>query len=220
MLSAPSASVSGRKGCRRRRATLVRNLDGTRYSRVPSDVPPSSGYAPEVPRLGLPALRLTEGSLGFTKPFDGRLGDTAMALPAGLALGVTFNPTLAREAGTLIGREVHQGVQSISQARRSSGRRYACGNNTLLNHVLKGAWGDKGWVMADWGAFHDWTYALKGTENPHTSSFRPKMGTSAKRWRHHRLARGNHSTADGLHPRCYTGADSILAEKPDKRYEA
>src|SRR5438552_19199992 len=38
--------------------------------------------------------------------------------------------------------------------------------------------------------------------------------------RHLRLARGNHSTAGGLHPRCYTGVDSILAGKPGKGYEA
>jgi hypothetical protein len=36
----------------------------------------------------------------------------------------------------------------------------------------------------------------------------------------HRLARSNHSAADGLQPRCYTGVDSILAGKPGKRYEA
>src|SRR5262249_41258152 len=43
-----------------------------------------------------------------------------------------------------------------------------------------------------------------------------KMDASARRWSHHRLARCNHSAADGLQPRCYTGVDSILAGKPDK----
>ncbi|WP_154654829.1 beta-glucosidase family protein [Solimonas variicoloris] len=32
---------------------------------------------------------------------------------------------------------------------------YACGNDFLLNRVLKGDWAYKGWVMSDWGAVHD-----------------------------------------------------------------
>jgi beta-glucosidase len=32
---------------------------------------------------------------------------------------------------------------------------YACQNNWLLNTVLKGDWGYKGFVMSDWGAAHD-----------------------------------------------------------------
>lgn len=31
---------------------------------------------------------------------------------------------------------------------------YACENEFLLNRVLKGDWGYKGWVMSDWGAVH------------------------------------------------------------------
>jgi beta-glucosidase len=31
---------------------------------------------------------------------------------------------------------------------------YACENDWLLNHVLKGDWGFKGYVMSDWGATH------------------------------------------------------------------
>jgi beta-glucosidase len=31
---------------------------------------------------------------------------------------------------------------------------YACENSHLLNEVLKGDWGYKGWVMSDWGATH------------------------------------------------------------------
>src|SRR5262245_48520443 len=65
-----------------------------------------------------------------------------------------------------------------------------------------------------------WQAESPGTENPHISSSRPKMAPSARYWRHHRLARSNHSAADGLHSRCYTGVDSILAGKPDKEYEA
>jgi beta-glucosidase len=41
---------------------------------------------------------------------------------------------------------------------------YASGNHHLLNEVLKGAWGYKGYVMSDWGAVPEWDYALKGLD--------------------------------------------------------
>ncbi len=40
----------------------------------------------------------------------------------------------------------------------------AGGNDPLLNGVLKGAWGYKGWVMSDWGATPEWEFALKGLD--------------------------------------------------------
>jgi beta-glucosidase len=41
---------------------------------------------------------------------------------------------------------------------------YAGGNGHLLNDVLKGAMGYKGWVMSDWGATPEWEFALKGLD--------------------------------------------------------
>jgi beta-glucosidase len=41
---------------------------------------------------------------------------------------------------------------------------YASGNHHLLNDVLKGAWGYKGYVMSDWGAVPKWEYALRGLD--------------------------------------------------------
>ena len=41
---------------------------------------------------------------------------------------------------------------------------YACGNDWLLNRVLKIDWRYPGWVMSDWGAVHDVGYALKGLD--------------------------------------------------------
>src|SRR5215468_4224666 len=41
---------------------------------------------------------------------------------------------------------------------------YVSGNHHLLNDVLKGAWGYKGYVMSDWGAVPEWDYALKGLD--------------------------------------------------------
>lgn len=41
---------------------------------------------------------------------------------------------------------------------------YGCGNSFLLNDVLKGDWGYKGWVMSDWGAVKATDFALKGLD--------------------------------------------------------
>jgi beta-glucosidase len=41
---------------------------------------------------------------------------------------------------------------------------YACGNDWLLNQVLKGDWGYQGWVMSDWGAVHATDDALAGLD--------------------------------------------------------
>ncbi|MDX1885411.1 beta-glucosidase [Mycolicibacterium sp. 120270] len=41
---------------------------------------------------------------------------------------------------------------------------YAGGNHHLLNDVLKGAWGYRGYVMSDWGATPEWGFALKGLD--------------------------------------------------------
>lgn len=58
----------------------------------------SSGYTLGVPRLGVPALLMSDASLGVINP-GYREGDTATALPAGTALGLSFNPGLARASG-------------------------------------------------------------------------------------------------------------------------
>lgn len=41
---------------------------------------------------------------------------------------------------------------------------YACGNDFLLNKVLKTDWNYPGWVMSDWGAVHDVSYFAKGLD--------------------------------------------------------
>lgn len=41
---------------------------------------------------------------------------------------------------------------------------WSCGNDFLLNKVLKGDWGYKGWVMSDWGAVHDVSYFNAGLD--------------------------------------------------------
>src|SRR6516162_4869659 len=75
-----------------------------RDARIPEGVAMSAGYVPGVPRLGVPAQLMSDASLGVTNP-GYREGDSATALPAGIALGASFNPALARASGGMLGRE-------------------------------------------------------------------------------------------------------------------
>ena len=243
------------------RFTLVVGVMGAgelwplRDERIPPGVPMSAGYVPGVPRLGVPALLMSDAGLGVTNP-GYRPGDTATALPAGLALAAGFDPALARTAGGMIGREARsrgfnvqlagamnlardprngrnfeylsedplltatiaaESVNGIQQqgvistvkhyslncnetnrhwlnavidpdAHRESdllafemaiersqpgavmaaynkvNGDYAAENDVLLNEVLKGAWGYRGWVMSDWGATPGWECALGGLD--------------------------------------------------------
>jgi beta-glucosidase len=65
----------------------------------------SAGYTPGVPRLGVPALQMSDASMGVTNPGYAGRNDTATAMPACIALGASFNPELARASGAAIGRE-------------------------------------------------------------------------------------------------------------------
>ncbi|TGX54141.1 beta-glucosidase [Sphingomonas gei] len=220
---------------------------------APADLIPSAGHQPAIPRLGIPALRATDASLGVANQVEQRKGDVATALPSGLALAASFDPQLAFASGAMIGSEARakrfnvmlaggvnltrdpwggrnfeylgedpllagtmagesiRGIQSnhivstikhyalnaqetgrmILDARideaafRESdllafriaiergqpgsvmcaynrvGGDYACENDWLLNHVLKGDWGYRGWVMSDWGAVHSTVRAAR-----------------------------------------------------------
>jgi beta-glucosidase len=75
-----------------------------RDERIPEGTAMSAGYVPGVPRLGVPAQLQSDASLGVTNP-GYRKGDSATALPAGIVLGASFNPALARAAGGMLGRE-------------------------------------------------------------------------------------------------------------------
>jgi len=226
-----------------------------RDERIPPGVPMSAGYVPGIPRLGVPALLMSDAGLGVTNP-GYRPGDTATALPAGLALAASFNPSLARTAGAMIGQEARsrgfnvqlagamnlardprngrnfeylsedplltatiaaesvngiqqQGVIStvkhyslncnetnrhwldavidpdehresdllafelaiersqpgaVMTAYNKVNGDYAAASDVLINAVLKGAWGYRGWVMSDWGATPSWECALKGLD--------------------------------------------------------
>jgi len=56
-----------------------------------------------VPRLGIPALKLTDGPNGARG--DGRSGASAACFPVGSALGATWNPALIERVGVALGQE-------------------------------------------------------------------------------------------------------------------
>ncbi len=66
---------------------------------------PSAGYVPGVPRLGIPALRESDASLGVANQIEQRKGDVATALPSSLATAATFDPEIAYAGGAMIGAE-------------------------------------------------------------------------------------------------------------------
>ncbi len=65
----------------------------------------AAGHVPGIARLGIPDLRESDASLGVANNVEQRPGDTATALPGTLALAASFDPTLARSAGAMIGSE-------------------------------------------------------------------------------------------------------------------
>src|SRR6185503_7426565 len=58
-----------------------------------------AGYLPGVPRLGIPALRLTDGPAGV------RATHPATAMPAPVALAATFSREAAKKYGEVMGQE-------------------------------------------------------------------------------------------------------------------
>lgn len=121
-------------------------MDFGGYQRPPG-VPASAGYVAGVARLGMPSLHESDASLGVTNPMNARPGDTATALPAGLALAASWNPVLARAAGAAIGREAHSkgfnvllaGGANLTRDPRGGRNFEYLGEDPLLSGVLAGA---------------------------------------------------------------------------------
>jgi beta-glucosidase len=81
-------------------------------------------------------------------------------------LDAIIDPVAHRESDLLafqIAIELSQPGSIMSGYNKINGV-YASGNSHLLNDVLKGAWGYKGYVMSDWGAVPEWEYALRGLD--------------------------------------------------------
>jgi len=72
---------------------------------VPAGALGSAGYIPADSKHGIPALQVTDASLGVGNPNNVRPGDGGTPLPSGLSIAATWNPRTARQAGSMIGHE-------------------------------------------------------------------------------------------------------------------
>ncbi|ELY95643.1 beta-glucosidase family protein [Natrialba taiwanensis] len=68
----------------------------------------ATGYVPGNDRLGIPPVTVVDGPLGVRA-----MGERATAFPASIALAASWNPELAREFGTAIGRETAAHDQDV-----------------------------------------------------------------------------------------------------------
>jgi beta-glucosidase len=105
----------------------------------------SAGYAPGIPRLGIPPLQETDAGLGVANPTSAPFNATA--LPSGLALGATFDPALARQGGAMIGGEARAfgfnvmlaGGANLARDPRNGRNFEYIGEDPLLTGVMAGA---------------------------------------------------------------------------------
>ncbi len=91
---------------------LVTGLVGADFNGKPKPAGSlgSAGYVPGVPRLGIPALQITDAGLGVTNPpvtlaQRSRDGDVATALPSVMSTAASWDPHLAFANGALMGAE-------------------------------------------------------------------------------------------------------------------
>ena len=63
----------------------------------------SMWYLPPVERLGIPALKVSDGPSGVRG--DSLVGRRSLSLPCGTAIGSTWNPTLVRQLGDVLAAE-------------------------------------------------------------------------------------------------------------------
>ena len=105
----------------------------------------SAGFAPGIPRLGLPALQETDAGLGIANPTNAAFDATP--LPSGLALGATFDSALAERAGAMVGREARAmgfsvllgGGANLARDPRGGRNFEYVGEDPLLTGVMAGA---------------------------------------------------------------------------------
>ncbi|HEY5384516.1 MAG TPA: glycoside hydrolase family 3 C-terminal domain-containing protein [Acidimicrobiales bacterium] len=62
-------------------------------------------YLPPVERLGIPALKVSDGPSGVRG--DSLIGRRSLSLPCGTAVGSTWNPDLVRQLGDVLAAEAH-----------------------------------------------------------------------------------------------------------------
>jgi beta-glucosidase len=108
-----------------------------------------AGLVPGITRLGLPALRETDGELGVAillRRGDIRPEDEATALPSGLATAATWNPRIAYANGAMIGAEARgkgfnvllAGDANLARDPRAGRNFESAGEDPLLAGVMVG----------------------------------------------------------------------------------
>jgi len=116
------------------------------FGEVPADAIIGAGYVPGLLRLGVPALKETDASLGVAY-LSGVRKDGATALPSGLAMASSWNPGLVRRAGAMIAGEARAkgfnvllagGVNLMREPRGGRTFEYL-GEDPLLSGVMGGA---------------------------------------------------------------------------------
>ena len=110
----------------------------------PDGVPMSAGYVPGIPRLGIPAQRMTDASLGVAAAHQHEHDNTA--LPSGLAQAASFDPRMSYRAGATIGSEARTrgfnvmlagGMNLTREPRGGRNFEYA-GEDALLSAMMVG----------------------------------------------------------------------------------
>ena len=71
----------------------------------PAGEPFTAGYIQGISRLGIPDILESDASLGVTNPLQLRAGDSATAMPSGLAQASSFDSDLVYRGGAMIGKE-------------------------------------------------------------------------------------------------------------------
>jgi beta-glucosidase len=112
---------------------------------IPAAALPGAGYVAGVARLGVPALKETDASLGVAY-VGGRRHDGATALPSGLATAASWNPETAYANGAVAGQEARRigfnvllgGGVNLARDPRSGRNFEYLGEDPLLAGTLAG----------------------------------------------------------------------------------
>ena len=71
----------------------------------PAGIPFTAGYIEGIARLGIPDILESDASLGVVNPLQMRTGDSATAMPSGLAQASSFDSALVYRGGAMMGKE-------------------------------------------------------------------------------------------------------------------
>ena len=78
------------------------------YTRPPESREGSAGYVPGIARLGIPPQWETDAGIGVATQGSAQAKRERTALPSGIATAATWNPSLARQGGAMIGDEARR----------------------------------------------------------------------------------------------------------------